>query len=211
MILKKKSMAVILACAMIFIALAWCAPLFIDSAALKNKISAELSRILHADVRIERLGLSLLLRPHLSLHGVTCAVQNSYSLAIQDAYIYPSLPALLSGKLELGRISLEAPDVHVQLPRQQAAYKPGASFEEKQKQAAAFIEAAIQSMPACPFEISNGTIGIKAPEGAGLTLEALDAEMTTSAGGLNFSLSCASRCWKKLSLTGHYRYDHCLR
>ncbi len=143
---------------------------FFDHAVLKNKISRELSRALHADVRIERLGLSLLMRPHLSLHGVTCSVQKSYSLAIQEAYIYPSLQALLAGRLEPGLISLEAPELHFQLPRQEAADKPGASPEEKQKKAAAFIEAAMQSMPACPLEISDATVGIAAPDGTELIL-----------------------------------------
>ncbi|MBN2106933.1 MAG: AsmA-like C-terminal domain-containing protein [Deltaproteobacteria bacterium] len=203
--MKKKSRIIILACALIFIALAWCAPLFIDSAALKNKFSAELSRALHADVRIERVGLSLLMRPHLSLHGVTCSVQKSYSLVIQEAYIYPSLQALLAGRMEPGLISLEAPELHVQLPRQQAADKPEASPQEKQKKAAALIEAAIQSLPACEFEISDGTAGLAQPDGTEFVLHALDAEMAGPADGVALSVSCASQLWKKLSFTVLYR------
>ena len=205
MIIRKKSITVIFSCTLVFIALALCAPLFIDQSALKNKISRELSRILNADIRIERFGLSLLVRPHISLHGVTCVVQKSYSLAIQDAYIYPSLHALLAGKLELGLISLEAPEVHMQLPRQQAADKPDASPEEKQKRAAALIEAAMQSLPACPLEISDGTLKIAVPGGTELILKSLDAEMATSAGGLSISMSCSSHLWEKLSLTAQYR------
>lgn len=205
MIMKKKRLGVILACTLVFISLAVCAPLLIDSAALKNKISGELSRLLHAEVRIEQLGLSLLVRPHLSLHGVTCRVQGSYSLAIQDAYIYPSLAALVAGRLEPGLISLEAPELHAPLPRKQAADKPGASLEEKQKKAADIIEAAMQSLPACELEITDGTAGIALPDGTELVLNALDAEMETSAGGLAFSVSCTSQLWEKLSCTAEYR------
>jgi hypothetical protein len=205
MIIRKKSIAVIFACCLIFIALALCAPLLLDHAALKNKISRELSRALHADVRIERLGLSLFVRPHISLHGVSCVVQGSYSFAIQDAYIYPSLQALLAGKLELGHISLEAPHVQVQLPRHQAADKPDVFSEEKQKKAAAFIEAAIQGLPACVLEISEGTVDIATPDGTQLALTALDADMAASAGGLSLSVNCASRLWEKLSFAVQYR------
>ena len=204
MIIRKKWIAAIFSCALVFIALALCAPLFIDQAVLKNKISHELSRVLNADVRIERLGFSLLVRPHITLHGVTCDVQRSYSLAIQDAYIYPSIQALLAAKLELGLISLEAPEIHVQLPRQQATDKPDTSFEKKQKNAAALIDAAMQSLPACPLEISDGTVGIAVSGGTELFLKSLDAEMATSAGGLSLSVSCASHLWKKLSLTAQY-------
>ncbi|MCX5899925.1 MAG: hypothetical protein NTX06_04175, partial [Proteobacteria bacterium] len=205
MTIGKKSIAVILACALAFIALALCAPLFIDRDVLRNKISRELSGMLHADVRIEQLGLSLFFRPHLSLRGVTCSVQNSYSLAIQDAYIYPSFQALLAGKLEPGLISLQAPDLQFQLPRQPASDKPDASPEEKQKKTAAFIEAVIQNLPACPFEISDGTAGIAGPDGTRLVVDSLNAEMAPLAGGLSLSVSCASRLWKKLSLAAQYR------
>ena len=205
MTIGKKGIVVILACALVFIALALCAPLFIDRAALKNKISRELSRMIHADVRIEQLALSLLVRPHLSLYGVTCIVQNSCSLTIQDVYIYPSVRALLAGKLELGLISLQAPSLQFQLPRQQTIPRPDTSPEETQKKAAAFIDAALKSLPACPLEISDGTAGIAAPDGTKLSVSSLDAEMAPSAGRLTLSLSCASRLWKKLSLTAQYR------
>ena len=193
MTIGKKGIVVILACALVFIALALCAPLFIDRAALKNKISRELSRMIHADVRIEQLALSLLVRPHLSLYGVTCIVQNSCSLTIQDVYRYPSVRAQLAGKLEHGLISLQAPSLQFQLPRQQTIPRPDTSPEETQKKAAAFIDAALKSLPACPLEISDGTAGIAAPDGTKLSVSSLDAEMAPSAGRLTLSLSCASR------------------
>ena len=188
----------------IIVALTLMLPLLVDQRAVKERLTSELSRQLNADVRIEQLGLSLLIRPHLSLHGVVCGVHNSYSLTIKDVCIYPSLRALLTGKLEPALISLEEPNLQFQMPRQQSMHQTDTSPEEKQKKAVAYIDAALKSLPACPFEISDGTAGITAPDGFKLVVDSLDADMTASADRLSLSISCASRLWKKLAFTAQY-------
>ena len=199
MTIGKKSIAVILVIVLIVLGLDLAVTRFIDLTSVKTRITTELAARLQAEVAIDRIGLDVLPRPQLQLHGLRLVFADGTVLRVPLVSLSPSLKGLFVGRPEIVRISLEAPDVRLALHRQEPE-ADNRTAEARQKELVQLIESALKFTPLYRVTVQDGTVAITAPDGSLLALEKVEVKAAVTMQGLRLSASCTSVLWERLKI-----------
>ena len=203
MTIGKKSIAVILVIVLFLLGLDLAVKRFVDLASVKTRITAELTARLDAEVAIERIGLDVLPRPELEVHGLRLVFADGTVLGVPLAGLAPSLRGLLAGRPEIVRISLEAPDIRL-APLQREPEADNQTAEAHYAELVLRAQSSLKTIPPCTITVSDGTLHMSAPDGSPLVLENISAKAGVTPQEVRISADCASSLWKALSVTLSY-------
>jgi uncharacterized protein involved in outer membrane biogenesis len=182
MTLGKKSIAVLLAIVLIVLGLEFAVTRFIDLKYVKTRITTELAARLQADVVIQRIGLDVLPRPQLQLHGLQLVFADGIVLRVPLISLSPSLKGLFSGRPEIVGINLEKPDAQIALNRQEPD-ADNRTAEAQQEELVLTFKSALKAIPPCGVSATDGTVRITAPDGSLLALEKVEAATVVTSEG----------------------------
>ena len=205
--MKKKSFVVSLSCAagifLLVITLALLAPVFIGQKIVKEKIIQELSRQLNADVRVDRVALTILPRPRAIAHKLTLAFTNGDTVSITKASLFPAILPLFAGDIKPSRISIESPNISFSLPQEKKTApetKEDYTIAGMQKRAADVLKPLLQKVPPSSLMIEGGTMHINTADATLFSFSDISANMDFSAGRASIGVACSSNIWKKIAI-----------
>jgi hypothetical protein len=178
------------------------APRLVDLRHLRDEITAQLSRQTGAIVSCNTLRLSLLPLPSVVLHRVNVSIPGKFDANIASVSVSPQLLPLLRGKLQLGRVHIESPEVTVQ------RLSAGPAGTTSLAGLAAAVESAfgdvslVVSSPAAGATVAvhAGTLTVPVGESGMLQLRGIDAQVRLPPARLSIDLQCTSNIWERLSL-----------
>jgi hypothetical protein len=186
----------------VLIAVALVAPRLVDLRHLRDQITAELSQQLGARVRCDALRLSLLPLPAAVLHRVSVSIPGKIGANIASVSVSPQLLPLLRGKLQLGEVRIESPEIAVQhLAPASAGTKSPAGFALAVESALGDVSLAVLSRAAgAAVVVHAGALTLPAGASGMLRLRDIDAQIRLLPARFSIDVQCTSNVWERLSL-----------
>lgn len=178
-------------------------PKFIDSNFVKREIVAHLSSRTDGQVEIGGVDFSFFPRPHAVIHETSLLVPGKVSAKIESLIIYPKIWPLLSGKLQIGVLKAESPDINIKLPQSREHIKeaPGSSDRKDLLEKLPLVLAPIISeTEGLSLHVENGKVNLAKGEVPVLWFNHIDILTDNIAKQLKIDLDCKSNLWKNLSL-----------
>lgn len=145
----------------------------INRPSVKERIEAAASRALGGQVTYERARLSLLLHPHVMIHGLRLSIPGALSGRAAALDLYAELRPLFSGTVQITTVTLDHPDVTV--IRSGHGEKPAGSPESS---VAAALGAMALRMPNLSIAIHQGQLTVTEQAQQTLALREVDAQIT---------------------------------
>ena len=204
--MKPRRIIVFLAAALaLFLLAALLAPRFIDLSHTRDQIAAQLSQRLHGEVHIDALRLVILPLPHLVAEGVSATVPDVGTARIRSVSLHAKLRALLTGKLQLGKIGLDRPDVAVRIREGPAGTVPPLSnltgLRQQIRSGLAAVESAAASQaPGLVLAARGGNVRVTLNDGRELTFGDIKLRLHLPPDRLRAELVCGSSLWEHLAL-----------
>jgi hypothetical protein len=187
--------------AAVFLALLVLTPIEIRSEAVRTFLETKVADALGGRFSYERLRVSILPRPCVSLLGVAFAKDPNLAATAAEVSLCPQLLPLLRGELRPARIRAHAPDIRFSGPLLPAG---GGSSEEAIAPRAA---QALALLPETSVDIIDGRMTLTDPSGQMVTLQAVKADVRRHGQELTAKLRCESNLWKQLSVKAQLRVD----
>jgi len=187
------------------LALALVVPRIFDSEAAKEKIRLYLSEQTAWLFTIEKIDFLWLPRPAVVIRGATVAMPGHAEGTIQSIKVYPTLLALLTGRLAFSRIIVERPMVTTRLP--ESSDEP-LKLEEIERKIRALLAGLPTAGRQMDVHIAGGsaeiTIGKRLPVG----IKDLDAQLVALGDELEVKITARSNLTDKIHVEGKLTGDN---
>jgi hypothetical protein len=158
----------------VFLALALALPRIIDSEAVKERVRAFVSRQARGAIGIEKMEVSWFPRPALVIRGATVSIPENIDGTVQSVTLYPSLPALIVGRVVVSRLVLERPAVTARW----AARPEGLlDLEDIEKALRAVLAAGAAAAPRLVIRIDDGAAMLTIGDRAAVEIKELNARL----------------------------------
>jgi hypothetical protein len=186
----------------VLVAGALVAPRLIDLQHLRDQVTGGLSQQLGARVTCDALRLALLPLPVAVLHRVNVSIPGKIDARIVSVSVSPQLLPLLRGKLQLGKVRIESPEITVRrLPPASAGAKSPAGFATAVESALGDVSLAVFSRAAgAAVAVHAGTLTVPVGESRMLELRGIEAQIRLLPTRFSIDLQCTSNIWNRLSL-----------
>jgi hypothetical protein len=146
----------------------------INRPSVKERIEAAASRALGGQVTYERARLSLLLHPHVAIHGLRLSIPGALSGRAAALDLYAELRPLLTGTVRLTGVTLDHPDLTL-------AQSDRAKRQDEPKQSTEGVIAALGTvalrMPGLTIAIDQGRLTVTGQEQPIAALREINARL----------------------------------
>ncbi len=135
---------------------------FLASSTVKETIQQTLVAHTGIGIRYEQIGIGYFPAPMLELQQLTFSIPDKLKGKAATLRISPKITELLAGKLDLGKIELGQPDIHLELPEPQPAEHPAGTdilpgFKENLDLSLASV---LSLLPAQHVNIADGRFSV---------------------------------------------------
>jgi len=191
----------------LLLALALILPGMVDLAPMKEKVLADIAQTVGGDVDCEGVRLSVFPRPRVLVHGGRLSVPGQLMGEVESVAVYPKILPLLTAKVRLAKVLLEAPAFTVNLPerlqesKERQEESPPATVDEKMASVFAVIAS---KAPGLAVEVKKGILNIDQENQSLLTLQNMKGHISLPPGSVKVDVSCKSNLWESLSLKGSW-------
>ncbi|HEX7811650.1 MAG TPA: AsmA-like C-terminal domain-containing protein [Burkholderiales bacterium] len=191
-----------LSCAflLVIVAALLSAPLWIDSAAVKNEIASLLSRATGDVVELDRLQLHLFPPVSVEVARPRYTVADVTDLTAESVIVDLNLWNLITGKVQPRRIRLNGVVATIRFPASAPENKP-ASLATIEQQLRAVLTKLTQAAPGLTATADDATITVHLSDRPPFMLKDVDARMSTSGSRIDGNISFSSDVWERISLT----------
>jgi len=150
------------------------------------------------------LQMDLLPLPHVVIPNAQVDIPGQLKGQWQNLAIYPSLSALLTGNLQIGRMVVEAPDFEIVVPQPNkgATAAPSSTGQAVFSLLPAGLPEPTASIRNAAVEITNGRFRIDGVSRNPIQIEGLDLGLRLPPDDMTIDLRCRSNMWKTLHLSG---------
>lgn len=174
-------------------ALALFLPRLIDLEGVKAKATAAIAEKTGAAVRFDQVGLSYFPRLRVTISGVNAQFPDGPAIHAESISLYPSFLRLLSGKVQLASVLIQAPVISVRI-------KKPADEEDIDAKLAKLLAGISSEFPGLDVRIRKGAVNLAAEGGAGLTVRDIDAEADFGRMSADVSVSGSSDFVKRIAI-----------
>ncbi len=178
---------------------------FINQEPFQKRIKDVVTRHAHGVVKFRDLSLALLPRPHVTIDKIAITVPGKLTGSVTSAVIYPRLLPLLAGKVSIGSLRLENPDLTVKLSEEPGAAR-AADRQTAFAETRAEVESAMTSIrdvaPAIVSEVRRGKITIQRDGRVFSKIDNISGNIALLPRGFDIRLSAEAPRWGRISLTG---------
>jgi hypothetical protein len=175
------------------------------SDAVREKITAETTRLTGGQLHYEKLALHLLPRPHFTALQADFQIPGKVSLDTASLAIFPDLTALVNGAVELKEIVIVRPTTRIKLSESPvesgSPQKPGTSkgFQET----VATVFAALAKLgPDLEIRVKDGAFGLIRPGKTELKIDRINLGINSRPGVVTLDLRCRSGISKIVEFNG---------
>ncbi|UCH19913.1 MAG: AsmA-like C-terminal domain-containing protein [Deltaproteobacteria bacterium] len=179
--------------------------LIINQEEILGRIQSAASGEIPGEIEFQRIGLSFLFRPHVVIHQGKFNIPGKATGRLESLAVYPALLPLLTGKVRVSKLIVEAPNIQIKLP---------ASIEKKDKGAASIplkdiqvqVVSALGSLahiePGLVVHIKSGRLKLFEGNRSAFWFKDIRANIKLPKEKFIFNLNCESSIWESISLDG---------
>jgi len=156
------------------------------------------------DLAFDDAAVHILPRPRLTFTGVRLGGAAPASGTVASLSVFPRMRALLAGKLEPGLLTLNGPDLRVDLSQSTPAVSPPAVAPDTRTTIATLLAGLAQRLqaeaPGLAVRIDDGTFRFVSAERTALLLASTDARFAATGDEVQIQLRCSSDLWEDLAV-----------
>lgn len=186
------------------------APYLVDLAAVRDRVAAELSQRLGAEVRCPSVRLALFPLPRLAFDQASIKVPGTVDVTAESLSLRPQLRPLMHGQLRAAKVRIDGARVRIQVTRPDIPEQaPGSDRAEALPRARAVLQRVATELAASPLAggelvVADGRLEIVRSGARPLIVERIRATAHVARDGSDFDLEAASDLWSELSANGTY-------
>jgi len=172
----------------------------IDTKYVKEKIVASISQNVIAGIDFQKVDLSLLPRPRVTIHHIQLSVPEKAEGTIESLNAYPALIPLIKGEIRIAKVQLESPDFSFIIPKREKSL-PIAEIEEKISKMISNISS---NAPDLVILIRNGRVDLLKNNRHLPPLQNIDARIFFPSEELKITANLRSNFSNGVKLMGHF-------
>lgn len=189
----------------LLIAFAFIAPRFINTDAIRSRITAAISEAVKGDIRYERIGIRLLPLPRISVEQINLAIPDVIEGKAHFLAVYPEILPLFSGTVRLSKLILTSPQFRVYLADgdQMEETKPTTSSSRSLEGEIEWILAlALVHAPDMRITVKSGNLTLARTRKPDVSFQAIQGDIIFPPKGLKLDISGKSSLFNSLAFTG---------
>jgi hypothetical protein len=177
----------------------------INQKEILEKIQAEVSRSIKGDVEFQKVGLSFFFRPHAVIHQSKFAISGKATGTIESLAVYPALLPLLTGKVRISKLKVEAPNIQIKLPERidtKNKRLPLAAIKEIQQKIISALGPVTLPEPGLVILLKAGRLKLFEGNTSAFWFKDLQAYIEMPPKKLMLNVSCKSSIAERISIYG---------
>ena len=179
---------------------------YINSEPVQNNIRKIVTQHLGKTVTYQRAYLSIFPLPGLAFSQVVITIPRKAAISAQSVSIYPALLPLLTGKVRLAKLKLEAPDITIDIPeksQQEKQAKPS-SFKEKVDDIDSVISSLRTAVPGLVCVLQRGKLLVREAGHKAITAQDINVRIALVSTGIEISFKGDVGRWGGISARGKF-------
>lgn len=184
----------------ILLAFSFLVPKLIDLEPIREQIKTGISQKMAGTVDFQKMEVSLFPRPRILISRTRFSFPGTAEGNMDSLRIYPRLLPLLSGKIKIARIQLDAPHISLIVPERERGKKTPFRAADVEDRLSAFLNTMASNAPAARIVIEKGSINISDPNRLLFLFQDLDGQIVLPPGQAAITLTCSSNISKSISL-----------
>ncbi len=182
------------------LALSFLIPRLVDLNSVREKIKAGISQKIAGTVDFQKMEVSLFPRPRILINRTRFSFPGTAEGTIDSLRIYPRILPLLSGKVSIGRIQIEAPHISLTITeRQNNRKKRPLSAQEIEEKVSALLNTLAANLPGVSIAIEKGNVSISDINRSLFTFQDVEGQIALPPGEASVTLTCSSNVSKSMS------------
>jgi hypothetical protein len=189
----------------LLITLALLSTLIVNQKEILEKIQAEVSRSIKGDVEFQSIGLSFFFRPHAVIHQSKFAISGKATGTIESLAVYPALLPLLTGRVRISKLKVEAPNIQIKLPERidtKNKRSPLAAIKDIQQKIVSALGPVTLPEPGLVILLKAGRLKLFEGNTSAFWFKDLQAYIEMLPKKLMLNVSCKSSIAERISLYG---------
>ena len=184
----------------ILLALYFLIPKLIDLESIREKIKTGISQKIAGTVDFQKIEVSFFPRPRVLINQARFSFPGTAEGTIGSLRIYPHILPLLSGKVRIGRIQIEAPHVSLTIAeRQKDRKKTPLSAKEIEEKVSALLTTLATNVPGTRISIEKGDVSISDTNRSLFTFQNIEGQIVLPPREASVTLTCSSNVSKSMS------------
>jgi len=182
-------------------------PLYLSSAAVKNKIQTAVQEKLSGKVSYEKIDISLFPRPRVTIEGLSLAYPRTFRGTLRSLSIAPQILPLFRGRVQFSKIRIQGPDFRIAVPSVKTDKKSEAPTLEETKEDIRSVLGYLQLVgPRLVVEMDNGKFLLRKNHRDFLSLKNVTVHFNAPPGDMHFLVKAGTDRWGDFTLSGTYSF-----
>ncbi len=180
-------------------------PTFINLEPIKEKIVANLSQKIGGELKFQRVDLSFFPRPRVMIHQGSVSIPGKVAGTLESLTIYPKILPLLRGRVRMGMVHVQTPDLNMDLPEKLEGKKeePTAfSFVTIEENVGPVLGFMSLKAPGLIVVVERGRLNLSEENKPVFWFRDIHGRISLPPDKLEIDLSCDSNLWESMSLEG---------
>ena len=191
-------------CVILLFAIGFLLPRILDSPAAKEQIRSFLLKRTNGNLVIERIDLAWLPRPAVVARGASVTVGHEVSGKIQSIEVYPSIPGLFRGRLDISGMEVTSPALSVRLP--EPAEEPY-TIDEIEGRIRSLLASLAAEIPGMIVTVSDGSAEVRIGDRPPVLITDFDGRFTAPPGAVEVQISSRANIYDSLRVEGRIAGD----
>jgi hypothetical protein len=181
------------------------APMLINLKPFKERVAAEISNKLGGDLQARKIDLLFLPRPRIKIHQGRVSIPGKISGTFNSLTIYPQLLQLLTGKVEVAKLSIDTPEVWMEVPVRLKGEMEGLkafSLKTIEEEVGSYLEQAISKAPGLIVGVEKGRLHLNEQDQSRFSFQDIHGRIGFSPQRITLEMNCGSNIWESLLFEG---------
>jgi hypothetical protein len=178
-------------------------PRLVNLEPINEKIVAAISQKVGGQLEFQRIDLSFFPRPRVMIHQGSVSIPGKVAGTLESLTIYPKILPLLRGRVRMGMVHIEAPDLKMDLPEEPEGKKeePKAfSFATIEENVGPVLGLMALKAPGLIVVVERGRLNLSEENKPVFWFRDIHGRISLPPDRLEIDLSCNSNLWESMSL-----------
>ena len=182
-------------------------PLYLSSAAVKNKIQTAVQEKLSGKVSYDKIDISLFPRPRVTITGLSLAYPRTFKGTLRSLSIAPQILPLFRGRVQFSKIRIQEPDFRIAVPTAKTDKTSEAPTLEEAKENIRSVLGYLQLIgPRLVVEMDNGKFLLRKDHRDFLSLKNVTVHFNAPPDDMHFLVKAGTDRWGDFTLGGTYSF-----
>jgi hypothetical protein len=181
------------------------APILINLKPFKERVAAEISNKIGGDLQARKIDLLFLPRPRIKIHQGRVSIPGKISGTFNSVTIYPQLLRLLTGKVEVVKLSIDTPEIWMEVPVRLKGEMEGLktfSLKKIEEEVGSYLEKAISKAPGLIVAVEKGRLHLNEGDRSRFSFQDIRGRIGFGPQRIALEMSCRSNIWERLLFEG---------